>query len=307
MTGFTVADTNVNNPSTSKPQRTLVMGILNVTEDSFSDGGAYPDTAAALAHAEAMVADGADIIDVGGESTRPGATRVAPEVEAARVTPVIEELSRRGIATSIDTMRASTARAAWKAGVTYLNDVSGGLADPDMLPLAAESGLPIILMHWNKGNAADFAGAEGYHDHGEDIVGHVMRWLEQRIEAAEAAGVEKKQIYLDPGIGFAKTPKENWQLLGATDRLVKMGYPVLVGASRKRFLTALRPASDGNPGTPESADDATAATSALAAAAGAWAVRVHKVAPTRAAVDVAHAMATGCGPDIDEQWRARRG
>ncbi|CAI36432.1 dihydropteroate synthase [Corynebacterium jeikeium] len=301
MTGSAVTSTNANDP-----QRTLVMGILNVTEDSFSDGGAYPDTAAALAHAEAMVADGADIIDVGGESTRPGATRVASEV-AARVTPVIEELSRRGIATSIDTMRASTARAAWKAGVTYLNDVSGGLADPDMLPLAAESGLPIILMHWNKGNAADFAGAEGYHDHGEDIVGHVIGWLEQRIEAAEAVGVTKKQIYLDPGIGFAKSPQENWQLLGATERLVQMGYPVLVGASRKRFLTALRPASDGNPGTPESADDATAATSALAAAVGAWAVRVHKVAPTRAAVDVAHAMATGRGPDIDEQWRARRG
>lgn len=294
-------------PTPAGPQRTLVMGILNVTEDSFSDGGAYPNTEAALAHAEAMVADGADIIDVGGESTRPGATRVDPVVEAARVAPVIEELSRRGIATSIDTMRASTARAAWKAGVTYLNDVSGGLADPDMLPLAAESGLPIILMHWNKGKAAEFAGAEGYHDHGEDIVGHVIHWLEKRIEAAEAAGVTKEQIYLDPGIGFAKTPRENWQLLGAMDRLVQLGYPVLVGASRKRFLTALRPASDGKPGTPESADDATAATSALAAAVGVWAVRVHKVAPTRAAVDVAHAMATGCGPDIDEQWRARRG
>ena len=250
-------------PTPAGPQRTLVMGILNVTEDSFSDGGAYPDTEAALAHAEAMVADGADIIDVGGESTRPGATRVDPAVEAARVTPVIEELSRRGIATSIDTMRASTARAAWKAGVTYLNDVSGGLADPDMLPLAAESGLPIILMHWNKGKAAEFAGAEGYHDHGEDIVGHVIHWLEKRIEAAEAAGVTKEQIYLDPGIGFAKTPRENWQLLGAMDRLVQLGYPVLVGASRKRFLTALRPASDGKPGTPESADDATAATLSL--------------------------------------------
>jgi len=307
VTDSGASNPNAGNSGASNSQRTLVMGILNVTEDSFSDGGAYPDTAAALAHAEAMVADGADIIDVGGESTRPGATRVAPEVEAASITPVIEELSRRGIATSIDTMRASTARAAWKAGVTYLNDVSGGLSDPDMLPLAAEFGLPIILMHWNKGNAADFAGAEGYHDHGEDIVGHVIRWLEQRIEAAEAVGVTKKQIYLDPGIGFAKTPQENWQLLGATDRLVQMGYPVLVGASRKRFLTALRPASDGKPGTPESADDATAATSALAAAVGAWAVRVHKVAPTRAAVDVAHAMATGRGPDIDEQWRARRG
>lgn len=281
------------------------MGILNVTEDSFSDGGTNPDTPTAVANAEAMIAQGADIIDVGGESTRPGATRVDPEVEIARVVPVIQELHARGIPTSIDTMRAATARAAAAAGASYLNDVSGGLADPDMLPAAAETGLPIILMHWN--NTTAKAGAEGYQDHGGDIVEHVTGWLRERAEAALATGVPRHNIILDPGIGFAKGPEDNWRLLGATATLRDLGYPLLIGASRKRFLTALRPAADGKPGTPTSADDATAAVSAVSAAAGAWAVRVHNVAPSRAAVDVAHAIATGTGPDVAEEWRARRG
>ena len=283
--------------------RTQVMGILNVTEDSFSDGGQYTHTDTAVQHALDMVAAGADIIDVGGESTRPGATRVDPDIEAARIRPVIRELSARGIPTSIDTMRASTARAAVEAGVDYLNDVSGGLADPDMLPLAAESGLPIILMHWH---TEKFESAAGYADHQGDIVATVKEWLLGRAAAARQEGVEKNSIILDPGIGFAKSPRDNWQLLRATAEFTALGYPVLIGASRKRFLTALRPTATGEPGTPQSADDATAAVSALAAHHGAWAVRVHDIAPTRAAVDVAYAINNGDGPAVAESWRARR-
>lgn len=290
------------------PPRTKVMGILNVTEDSFSDGGSNPDTATAVRHAQQMVDAGADIIDVGGESTRPGAQRVDPEVERGRVTPVIAELSARGITTSVDTMRAATALAAAEAGVDILNDVSGGLADKDMLPVAAETGLPICLMHWQTDR---FEGAEGYADQsagtGVDVVTAVRDWLLRRVDAALAAGVKEENIILDPGIGFAKSPADNWQLLGAMSQLNELGFPVLIGASRKRFLTALRPASDGAPGSPETADDATAAVSALAAQAGSWAVRVHNVAPSRAAVDVAYYSRLGDGPAVAEGWRARRG
>lgn len=291
---------------------TQVMGILNVTEDSFSDGGSNPDTATAVRHAQQMVAAGANIIDIGGESTRPGATRVAPEVERGRVAPVVKELAALGITTSVDTMRAATAEAAADAGVDILNDVSGGLADPDMLKVAAETGLPICLMHWRTDR---FEGAEGYAEHGSagpgandiGIYAHVREWLLRRVDAAIAAGVREENIILDPGIGFAKSPKDNWELLGAMDKLCGIGFPVLIGTSRKRFLTALRPAADGSPGTPDSADDATAAVSALAAQAGAWAVRVHNVAPNRAAVDVAYYAHKGKGPDVPEGWRARRG
>ncbi|HIW95805.1 MAG TPA: dihydropteroate synthase [Candidatus Corynebacterium gallistercoris] len=256
------------------------MGILNVTEDSFSDGGSNPTTAIAVENAKAMVAAGADIIDVGGESTRPGAVRVDAGVEAARVAPVIAALAAEGIPTSVDTMRASTAEAALTAGATYVNDVSGGLADPDMLAVCADFRAPAILMHWNRGESF---GAEGRADHGEDIVEHVAEWLAERAEAAHAAGV--REVILDPGIGFAKSAEDNWALLGGMDRLTSQGYPLLIGASRKRFLAALNP---------NTVDEATAAVSTLAAAGGAWAVRVHKVAPSRAAVDVA------------AQWTAHR-
>lgn len=292
---------------------THVMGILNVTEDSFSDGGSNPDTATAVRNAQAMLAAGADIIDIGGESTRPGATRVSPETEAARVAPVVRELNQlsvsRPFTTSIDTLRASTARAALEAGATYINDVSGGLADPDMLSVCAEFNCPVILMHWEKdwGNTSSQVGAEGYRDHGEDIVTEVSRWLLARVEEAEKRGIERKNIYLDPGLGFAKSPRDNWQLLHGLDRIIELGFPVLVGVSRKRFLTALRPGPDGNPGTPVSADDATAAVSTLSALAGAWAVRVHNVAPSKAAVDVVHATRLGDGPAVAEDWRAKRG
>lgn len=297
------------------PSRTLVMGILNVTEDSFSDGGANPDTETAVRNALAMIEQGADIIDIGGESTRPGATRVNAEREQSRVVPVVQQLrahpavEENGVLISVDTMRASTARAAVEAGAHIINDVSGGLADEDMLEVAASVTTPdgqspqLCLMHWN---AESFAGAEGYRYHGQDIVEHVRDWLQDRADAALAAGVSPDKLILDPGIGFAKNSQDNWALLGAVKAIADLGYPVLVGASRKRFLTALRPGADGQPGTPESADDATAAVSALSAHAGAWAVRVHKVAPNRAAVDVAYALASGKGPEVDETWRARR-
>ncbi|WP_225723537.1 MULTISPECIES: dihydropteroate synthase [Corynebacterium] len=296
-------------PSTSHTSTpaTQVMGILNVTDDSFSDGGRYVAVDSALAQARQMLAEGADIIDVGGESTRPGATRVDPQQEASRIRPVIEQLSANNTVTSIDTMRASTAAVAVEAGVHYLNDVSGGLADPDMLTVAAQSGLPIILMHWK---ADTFESAAGYEQHG-DIVAHVREFLLRRVDAAVAAGVAPEKVIVDPGIGFAKSPQDNWRLLQATGQLASefadQSLRMLIGASRKRFLTALRPAADGAPGDPSSADDATAAVSAIAAIQGAWAVRVHAVAPSRAAVDVAYAVATGSGPDVPEDWRARRG
>ncbi|WP_246394834.1 dihydropteroate synthase [Corynebacterium anserum] len=291
------------NPQPRAQQPTQVMGILNVTDDSFSDGGKYPDTPTAVAHAVTMVGEGADIIDIGGESTRPGATRVEVEQEMARVVPVIHELNSRGIVTSVDTMRASTAAAGIDAGASIINDVSGGLADNRMLAVAADTGAKLCLMHWN---AKQFQGAEGYRDHGQNIVAHVKEWLLRRVDAALSAGVEHGKIILDPGIGFAKSPQDNWALLHATGEFVELGLPVLIGVSRKRFLTALRPNPDGTPGIPESADDATAAVSALSAAAGAWGVRVHSVAPSRAAVDVAYSWAMGTGPDVPESWRARR-
>lgn len=303
-------------PVAPEPSPTKVMGILNVTEDSFSDGGSNPDTSTAVRNARAMLAAGADIIDIGGESTRPGATRVSPETEAARVTPVVRELvtlaqdpSIPPFTTSIDTMRASTARAALEAGATFINDVSGGLADSEMLSVCADYGCPVILMHWDKdwGSTVAQVGAEGYRDHGTDIVTEVSNWLLARVEEAEKRGVDRKNIYLDPGIGFAKSPRDNWQLLQGLGRIIDLGFPVLVGASRKRFLTALRPGLDGNPGTPESADDATAAVTSLSAMAGAWAVRVHNVAPSKAAVDVIHAARIGDGPQVAEEWRAKRG
>lgn len=283
---------------------TAVMGILNVTEDSFSDGGEWTTTDRALAHARAMVADGADIIDVGGESTRPGATRVPAELEAERVVPVIRALHAEGVTTSVDTMRASTAAAAIAAGVDIVNDVSGGVADDAMYRTVAESGVDYCLMHWR---ADHFESASGRADHGGDIVADVCDLLSSLASRAEHAGIAPGRIILDPGLGFAKNADDNWALLAGMRSYMTLGYRVLIGASRKRFLTALRPGPGGAPGTPESADDATAAVSALAAASGAWAVRVHSVAANRAAVDVARSVATGRGPALPEGWRARRG
>ena len=264
------------------PGRTSVMGIVNVTEDSFSDGGKWLATDDAIAHAHELVKLGADIIDVGAESTRPGATRVPAEVEAERIRPVIRTLHEDGIRTSIDTMRAATAQAAAEEGVDLINDVSGGLADEDMYRVMAETQLPVCLMHWR---ADAFVNASGAADHGGDVVKDVHQVLAELVDNALAAGVAKEQITLDPGLGFAKTAADNWALLNALPEFIAGEFPILVGASRKRFLTEIR-ADRGLEHSPVDADPATAAVTALSAQAGAWCVRVHEVAVSRDAVDV---------------------
>lgn len=265
------------------PGRCLVMGIVNVTEDSFSDGGQWLDIDRAIAHGRELVAQGADMIDVGGESTRPGATRVDPDVEAQRVVPVIAALSAAGIPTSVDTMRASVARAAAEAGVDMINDVSGGLADPDMYRVMADTDLPVCLMHWR---TVRFGDAAGTADHGGDVVADVHETLATLVDNALAAGVDRGNIVLDPGLGFAKSREDNWALLHALPEFLDGEFPVLVGASRKRFLSAVRD-DRGLHGVPEDADPATAAVTAISAQMGAWGVRVHNVPVSRDAVDVA--------------------
>ncbi len=268
-------------------RRCLVMGIVNVTEDSFSDGGRYLDAADAVRHGEALAAEGADLVDVGGESTRPGAVRVPAADEAGRVVPVVRELAAAGVAVSVDTMRARVAAEAIEAGASIVNDVSGGLADPDMAAVVAESGVPWVLMHWVSPD--DFAsGAAGNAHADSDVVADVLGHLGRRVDAALSAGVASEQIILDPGLGFAKGAADNWRLLHGLDRLTAMGFPVLVAASRKRFLGTLLDDGEGAP-TPVERDSATAAISALAAERGAWAVRVHNVRPSAEAVRVAAA------------------
>ncbi|KKO78653.1 dihydropteroate synthase [Corynebacterium striatum] len=271
------------------PGRTLVMGIVNVTEDSFSDGGRWIDVDAALAHAHELVAAGADMIDVGGESTRPGAVRVEADVEKQRVVPVIRALHEEGIKTSVDTMRASVASAAAEAGVDLINDVSGGLADKEMYAVMADSGLPVCLMHWR---TVQFGSAAGSADHGGDVVRDVHERLAQLSSAALKAGVSADNIVLDPGLGFAKTPQDNWALLKALPSFLEGEFPILVGASRKRFLAAIRE-DRGVESSPLLADPATAAVTAISAQMGAWGVRVHEVGVSRDAVDVAAAWNAG--------------
>ncbi|MDO5512049.1 dihydropteroate synthase [Corynebacterium sp.] len=265
------------------PGRCLVMGIVNVTEDSFSDGGKWLDIDAAIAHGRELVEQGADMIDVGGESTRPGATRVDAAVEASRVAPVIAALAEEGIPTSVDTMRASVAAAAAEAGVSMINDVSGGLADADMYRVMADTGLPVCLMHWR---TVQFGDAAGQADHGGDVVADVRDTLARLVDNALAAGVDGDNIVLDPGLGFAKSREDNWALLNHLPEFIAGQFPVLVGASRKRFLSAVR-ADRGLEGGPADADPATAAVTAISAQMGAWGVRVHNVPVSRDAVDVA--------------------
>ena len=274
------------------PGRTMVMGILNVTEDSFSDGGKWLDRDAAIAHAKDLVAQGADMIDVGAESTRPGATRVEADLEAERVKPVIAALHAEGIRTSVDTMRASTALAAAEAGVDMINDVSGGLADHDMYRVMAETGLPVCLMHWRTLNGGEFGNAAGAADHGGDVVADVRDTLKRLTDNAVEAGVDRSQIVLDPGLGFAKTAADNWALLQALSELIAGDLPILVGASRKRFLMEVR-ANRGLEANPGLADPATSAVTAISAHLGAWGVRVHEVDVSRDAVDVAAAWRLG--------------
>lgn len=254
------------------------MGVLNVTDDSFSDGGRYLDPDKAVAHGLALAADGADIVDVGGESTRPGATRVDARVEASRVVPVVKELSSQGITVSIDTMHADVARAALCSGARIVNDVSGGRADSAMAPLLAEAKVPWVLMHWRSVSAQRPHAAPDY----RDVVAEVRAELLASVNAAVAAGVDPAQLMIDPGLGFAKTGQHNWALLHALPQLVATGIPVLLGASRKRFLGTLLAGPDGSPRPPDGRETATAVISALAALHGAWGVRVHDV---RATVD----------------------
>ena len=269
--------------------RTLVMGIVNVTEDSFSDGGKWINIDQAIEHGRELVAQGADMIDVGGESTRPGATRVAAEVEKQRVFPVVEALAQEGIMVSVDTMRASVAEAAVEAGAVLLNDVSGGLADEHMYKVMAQSQVPVCLMHWRTVRLGDAAGSA---DHNGDVVKDVHETLGRLTENAVKAGVEPEMITVDPGLGFAKTPQDNWALLKSLPEFIAGDYPILVGASRKRFLAAIRE-DRGAEHCPHLADPATAAVTALSAQLGAWAVRVHDVPVSRDAVDVAAAWAAG--------------
>jgi dihydropteroate synthase len=264
-------------------ERIAVVGVLNVTPDSFSDGGRYVDVAAAVAHGVAMRAEGADLVDVGGESTRPGATRVDSDEEGRRVLPVIRELTAAGVPTSIDTYRADVAAAALAAGATVINDVSGGLGDPLMASLVADAGCPWILMHW-RGHSADMQQLAQY----TDVVADVTRELNDRIEAALAAGIDPSALIIDPGLGFAKTAAHNWALLSHLDALTALGFPVLVGSSRKSFLGSLLAGPDGTPRPVGEREDATTALTAFAADHGAWGVRVHDV---RASVDAARAIA----------------
>ena len=243
----------------------LVMGILNVTPDSFADGGRHHEFDAAVKRGLEMVAEGVDIIDVGGESTRPGADRVSQEEEIARTIPVITELAKHGATISIDTMRASTARAAVNAGAAMINDVSGGLADDAMLQTAAELKVPYIAMHW-RGQSKDMNSKAVY----GDVVNEVIAELNERIDAALDAGIHKDKLIVDPGIGFAKDAEHNWAIIDAIDRLVAMGYPVLVGASRKRFLGG---------DSPDQREQATIELTKRLGTTGVWAVRVHSVKP----------------------------
>jgi dihydropteroate synthase len=268
-------------PGIARPGRCGVMGILNVTPDSFSDGGRHGTVEAAVAHGMHMASTGADYVDVGGESTRPGAGRVAPDEELRRVLPVVAELAGLGVAVSIDTTRASVASAALAAGAVLVNDVSGGLADPAMARVVADAGVPWVLMH-RRGDSRDMYAAATY----DDVVADVRRELSARVDAALAAGVAAENVVVDPGLGFAKQPEHDLALLAGLDRIGALGFPVLVGASRKRFLGALLAAPDGRPRPPDQRDRATLATSVLAARAGAWGVRVHDVAGSADAVRV---------------------
>ncbi|MGW5574969.1 dihydropteroate synthase [Nocardia thailandica] len=260
----------------------VVMGVVNVTADSFSDGGRYLDPEVAVAHGLRLYEAGADIVDVGGESTRPGADRVDPATEAARVVPVIRGLVAAGVPTSVDTMRAEVAEAALGAGAEIVNDVSGGRADANMVRVLAASGAPWILMHWRAG--ADYRHT-GPADHYDDVVAEVRAELETQVDKAVAAGVSADRLILDPGLGFAKNAEHNWELLAALPELVADGLPILVGASRKRFLGALLADADG-PRPPDGREVATATVSALAAAHGAWGVRVHDVRSSLDAIAV---------------------
>ncbi|MGW4319274.1 dihydropteroate synthase [Streptomyces sp. NPDC004684] len=265
--------------------RCAVMGVVNVTPDSFSDGGRWFDTTTAVKHGLDLVAQGADLVDVGGESTRPGATRVDEAEELRRVVPVVRQLAAEGVTISVDTMRARVAEQALAAGAALVNDVSGGLADPDMIPVVAATGAPFVVMHWR--GFLEGGNVRGVY---ADVVTEVADELHARVEAVLEGGVAPDRVVIDPGLGFSKDAEHDLALLARLDRLLGLGYPVLVAASRKRFLGRVLAGPEGAPPPARERDAATAAVSALAAHAGAWAVRVHEVRATADAVRVARAV-----------------
>lgn len=277
----------------------LVMGIVNVTPDSFSDGGRWAERDAAVAHARELVAAGAHLLDVGGESTRPGSDRVPEDEELRRVVPVVRALAEQGWCVSVDTMRASVAAASIEAGASLINDVSGGQADPDMFRVVAEAQVPYVLMHW-RGHSQDMYGGARY----DDLTGEVLDELARQLDRAVAAGVRAQDVVLDPGFGFAKTAAHNWRLLGEIERFVGgatgLGCASLIGVSRKGFLGQVREGSaaqGGQPLPPVGRDLATAATSVLSAQAGAWSVRVHDVQGTVDALGVLRLAGRAATPD----------
>jgi dihydropteroate synthase len=269
--------------------RTRVMGIVNVTPDSFSDGGRFASAEAAIDHGLALLADGADVLDIGGESTRPGATRPLVDEELGRVIPVIRELAQAGAVVSVDTMRADVAEAALAAGASIVNDVSGGLADPRMLSAVAGTGAAYVAMHWraHSDHMHDFA----VYDDAGGVVAAVREELSMRLEAAVEAGIDRDRIVLDPGLGFAKQAEHNWALLRDLEALQGLGRPLLVGASRKRFLGALLAGSDGADRPVDQREHANTAVSVLLAEAGVWGVRVHDVRACTDALAVLHRLA----------------
>ena len=270
-----------------------VMGVVNVTDDSFSDGGLFLDRDRAVEHGMALAAEGAAIIDVGGESTRPGANRIDAGVESARVVPVIKELAGQGLTVSIDTMHADVARTALESGAQIVNDVSGGRADANMAKVVADAKVPWVLMHWRSVSAEHPHEVPPY----RDVVAEVRAELLAAVDAAVRAGVDPANLIIDPGLGFAKTGEHNWALLRALPELVDTGIPVLVGASRKRFLGTLLADADGEPRQPDGRETATAVISALAATHGTWGVRVHDV---RASVDALKVVEAWTGPERDD-------
>lgn len=270
------------------------MGVINVTPDSFSDGGRWLDPETAIAHGIGLAADGADLVDVGGESTRPGAIRIDAEEELRRIIPVVSGLADAGVPVSVDTMRAEVAEQALAAGASLINDVSGGRADPRMIDVAVETGSPIVLMHW-RGHSDGMQKLTTY----DDVVRDVVRELSGQVEAALAAGVPESRIVVDPGLGFSKTADQNWVILAHLDAFTGLGFPLLVAASRKRFLGELLavPSTGSETGEPElrptdEREAATVAISTMAAAAGAWAVRVHE---SRASADAVRVVARTVG------------